>query len=69
MKKEMEKLKSIRNDIKSKIERSPASEEVKQLQGELESLEAQVTAIFEDFTRIREYIYIVSYTSFLFLIN
>ncbi|XP_042423882.1 protein GOS9-like [Zingiber officinale] len=59
LKKEMEKLKAKRNDIKSKIEEAKisegrlASEEAKQWQRDLDSLEGQVAAIFEDFTRIR----------------
>ncbi|KAG6530541.1 horcolin-like [Zingiber officinale] len=57
LKKEMEKLKAKRNDIKSKIEEAKrgsnlATAEAKQWQRDLESLEDQVAAIFEDFTRI-----------------
>ncbi|KAG6526764.1 protein GOS9-like isoform X1 [Zingiber officinale] len=57
LKKEIEKLKAKRHDIKSKIEEAKregrlASEEAKQWQRDLESLEGQVAVIFEDFTRI-----------------
>ncbi|KAG6526780.1 protein GOS9-like [Zingiber officinale] len=53
----MKELKAERNDIKSKIEEDNreglTSEEAKQRKRDLESLEGQVAAILEDFTRIR----------------
>lgn len=60
LKKEMEKLKAKRNDIKSKIEEDKrgsklTTADAMRRQSELELLEKQVTAIFDDFKRIRFY--------------
>ncbi|KAG6466129.1 hypothetical protein ZIOFF_076080 [Zingiber officinale] len=54
---EMEKLRAERNDIRNKIQVAThegrlATEEAKQWQRDLESLEGQVAVIFENFTRI-----------------